>query len=44
MGSSQPKNAMTDSTRSFYFFAFTFRYFSFGRGERANCEHDVLQT
>jgi hypothetical protein len=35
---------MTINTRTFYYFAFTFRYFSNGEGGPAKCEREVLQT
>jgi len=33
-----------NNSRSFYYFAFTFRFFSYGEGGPANCERDVLKT
>jgi hypothetical protein len=33
-----------NSIRSFFYFAFTYRYFSYGEGGPAKCERDVLKS
>ena len=32
------------NTRTFFYFAFTFRFFSYGESGPAMCEKDVLRT
>jgi hypothetical protein len=35
---------MTINTPTFYYFAFTYRFFSNGEGGPANCGREVLET
>ncbi len=40
----EPSNLTMNNSRSFYHFAFTHRFFSYGEGGPANCERDVLKS
>ncbi len=44
LGVGLTQDQMTDSTRPYYYFAFTFRFFSIGRGGPAKCGREVLKT
>ncbi len=40
----QPKLKIMDTRRSYLYFAFTYRFFSYGEGGQAKCGRDVLKA